>query len=282
MNEEPIVFRCEADELIGILHHGDGVRRDVGILIVVGGPQYRVGSHRQFVMMARALAAEGFAVFRFDYRGMGDSSGEQRTFESVHDDICAATDVLTERVPALRHVAVLGLCDAASAALMYAYRDSRIDHLILINPWVRSHALQAKAVVRHYYAERVFQREFWSKLLTGELNIVSSGRAFLASLHQSLRREPSGGRQSDSFVEKMQRGLEGFRGNVLLLLSEDDLTAREFESLCSSSPRWRQLISNPSVASRSVAGADHTFSSKASLSAAVGMVIGWLAARGRP
>ncbi|KAB8057318.1 hydrolase 1, exosortase A system-associated, partial [Janthinobacterium violaceinigrum] len=44
-----------------------------GVLIVTGGPQYRVGSHRQFVLLARALAAQGVPVLRFDLRGMGDS-----------------------------------------------------------------------------------------------------------------------------------------------------------------------------------------------------------------
>ncbi|HBZ05431.1 MAG TPA: hydrolase 1, exosortase A system-associated, partial [Massilia sp.] len=30
-----------------------------GVLIVVGGPQYRAGSHRQFTLLARDLAAAG-------------------------------------------------------------------------------------------------------------------------------------------------------------------------------------------------------------------------------
>ena len=48
---------------------------------MVGGPQYRVGSHRQFTLMARAFAAAGYPVLRFDYRGIGDSEGESRGFE---------------------------------------------------------------------------------------------------------------------------------------------------------------------------------------------------------
>mgnify|MGYP000113667174 FL=1 len=65
---------------------------DCGVLIAVGGPQYRVGSHRQFLLLSRRLAAEGFPVFRFDYRGMGDSDGAMRSFENVSEDIAAAVD----------------------------------------------------------------------------------------------------------------------------------------------------------------------------------------------
>jgi len=59
----------------------DDRRAACGVLIVVGGPQYRVGSHRQFLLLSRRLAAEGHPVMRFDYRGMGDASGAMRGFE---------------------------------------------------------------------------------------------------------------------------------------------------------------------------------------------------------
>ena len=38
------------------------------VLIVVGGAQYRVGSHRQFVRLARHLAAAGHRPGRADLR----------------------------------------------------------------------------------------------------------------------------------------------------------------------------------------------------------------------
>ena len=126
MNARAVVFPCDGDDLVAILHEGAGSACEVGILIVVGGPQYRVGSHRQFVLMARSLAAQGFPVFRFDYRGMGDSSGCERTFTSVHDDVRSAVDAFVAHMPELRRIVIFGLCDAASAALMYVHSDSRV------------------------------------------------------------------------------------------------------------------------------------------------------------
>ena len=61
-NEEPMVFHCEREQLVGMLHRGANPDARLGVLIVVGGPQYRVGSHRQFVLMARDLAAAGYPV----------------------------------------------------------------------------------------------------------------------------------------------------------------------------------------------------------------------------
>ena len=93
--EEPVCIESQGERLIGVLHRPQtpsGASR--GMVIVVGGPQYRVGSHRQFVLLARALAARGTPVLRFDLAGMGDSDGEFAGFERSAADIRAAIDAL--------------------------------------------------------------------------------------------------------------------------------------------------------------------------------------------
>ena len=76
---------------LGILAKPD-VPAQTGVVVLVGGPQYRAGSHRQFVLLSRALAQEGFAVLRIDYRGMGDSDGMPYKFTNVSPDIARAID----------------------------------------------------------------------------------------------------------------------------------------------------------------------------------------------
>ena len=93
IEEIPKVFTCEGEELLGILHLPEEVKSEKAVLIVVGGPQYRIGSHRQFVHLARYLALQGVPVFRFDYRGMGDSGGDLGDFENINQDIASAIDV---------------------------------------------------------------------------------------------------------------------------------------------------------------------------------------------
>ncbi|HLY53638.1 MAG TPA: hydrolase 1, exosortase A system-associated [Steroidobacteraceae bacterium] len=276
-SEQAVVFQCDGSDLVGV-EHGAAVPHSVGVLIVVGGPQYRVGSHRQFVLMARRLAAAGYPVLRFDYRGMGDSAGAARTFDSVDADIRAAIDTLLERQPTVRVVVVLGLCDAASAALIYGAQDSRVGGLVLINPWVRTATSEARAVVRHYYWRRLWERGLWAKLVRGELGLRASLRDFGELLRRSRqRRDPSAGEPRPPFLERMEAGASSFVRPVLVVLSGRDLTAREFDDLCSSSPFWRDWLSRtPDQRRVRLEDADHTFSSRESLAAAVSCIVGWL------
>jgi uncharacterized protein len=279
--EASLVFPCGGDELLGILHAGERNRESVGIVVVVGGPQYRVGSHRQFVLMARALAAAGYPVLRFDYRGMGDSGGEPRTFEHVSDDIRAAIDALLKNAPAVRRVVLWGLCDAASAALMYCKADSRIAGLILANPWVRTAEGQARSYLRHYYVRRLLQRSFWAKVLSGEWNVRKSMRDLSTTVRDA-------GKQSSTaaaapFIDVMLDGLTRFVGPVLVLMSERDLTAQEFRDRCATYPAWKRAIRKTGVTVHELPDADHTFSTRPALDAATRSSLEWLdALRAQP
>ena len=53
--EEGKVFWCGENRLVGVATIPEK-GSDVGVLVLVGGPQYRIGSHRQFALLARALA----------------------------------------------------------------------------------------------------------------------------------------------------------------------------------------------------------------------------------
>lgn len=256
--EEPLVFRCEGSALVGILHRTAAARCEVAVLVIVGGPQYRVGSHRQFVSSARALAAADYPVLRFDYRGMGDSDGEYAGFEHIAADICAAVDMLCAACNPRRGVVLLGLCDAASAALLYCCPDPRIVGLILMNPWVRSEQSQAAVIVKRYYLARLLQGDFWRKLVSGGFDF----RGAIASLLQNLRRaaKRSSGAEAGGFVGAMRSGFERFTGPVLLVQSGRDLTADEFRALCRRDLAWQEALSRPNVEVVDMADADHTFS----------------------
>lgn len=272
--EAPLVVRCASDSMVAVLHPAGQGTPSVGVLVVVGGPQYRVGSHRQFVLMARALANGGFPVLRFDYRGMGDSDGEVHTFETCGDDVRAAIEAFMAAMPTLRGVVVWGLCDAASAALIHAANDPRVIGMVLVNPWVRTTAGEARAYVQHYYGQRLLQASFWRKLFSGKLDVMRSVRHFVRTVGES-RSAGAAARAPISFIERMRIGLTSFMHPVLLLISERDLTAAEFMTLCESDA-WRQALSRSSVQVVHLPGADHTFSSRSALDLATSHCIGWL------
>ncbi len=271
--ERASVFGCGGDRLVGILHVPVERERDIGVLVVVGGPQYRVGSHRQFVLMARRFAAAGYPVLRFDHRGIGDSDGAARSFETLDDDVGAALDTLHAEFPGLRGSVIFGLCDAASAALMYCRQDTRLAGMILANPWVHSEAGAAKAYVKHYYGRRLLQAAFWRKVLSGGFDAAGSLRDLLAKLRATAR-----GSQAvrGSFRERMLDGLSAFRGPVLLQISGRDLTAAEFMDLCQSDDRWRAALDRHNVVVRRYESADHTFAAAGAFGTAVADCMAWL------
>ena len=259
--DEALTWRCGQDRLVGILSAPVDTAPELGVVVVVGGPQYRAGSHRQFTLLARELAAAGFAVLRFDSRGMGDSEGEARDFEGVSDDIASAIDALHRRLSGLRQVVLWGLCDGASAALLYAHAksDPRLAGLCLLNPWVRSEQGLAKARVKHYYLHRLRQKDFWLKLLHGKV----APRAAL-DLARNVGRAASTAAPAaakPSFQQRMLDGWMAFDGAILLVLSGNDLTAQEFVQTTRDDPRWARALSSPRVQRHEVAQADHTFSS---------------------
>jgi exosortase A-associated hydrolase 1 len=255
----PLVFSCEGDELVAMLHTTtpDATK---GVLVVVGGPQYRAGSHRQFVHLARHLAAGGYPVLRFDYRGMGDSDGDARDFEMIAADIRAAADMFMRTCPSLRHIAIFGLCDAASAAIFYAPTDPRVTGLILLNPWVRTEQTLAGSYVRTYYSRRIFERDFWAKLLGGHLNVMAASKSFLETVWLGLRpRAENTPESSEALPARMLRAWRKFRGHTLLILSGRDLTAGEFE-ITAQSDAWREALSRKTIRQLRQPEADHTFS----------------------
>ncbi len=263
--EIPLTITCGDATMIGVLHRGaQDTRR--GIVIVVGGPQVRTGSHRQFILLARRWARAGIPVLRFDCRGKGDSSGEFIDFENLDEDIAAAIDALIENCPALEEVCLWGLCDGASAILMYAWRDPRVSGVAILNPWVRTEDGIARAYLKHYYARKLLQMAFWKKLLGGSINIGTSLAALFAMLRSAGRgnREPGEIDHTISaqppFPERMASGLERFSGRVLVILSGADLTAKEFLDFLARSPHWRRLIGADNVVRHDLAEADHTFS----------------------
>ena len=275
--EIPVVFDVAGEYALGLLAQAE-TPCDRGVLIVVGGPQYRAGSHRQFVLLARRLAVQGYSVLRFDCRGMGDSDGAMRSFEAFSEDIGAAVDAFFSRCPSLRRCVLWGLCDAASAILMYlqSTEDPRIDGLVLLNPWVRSEASLAQTQVKHYYGKRLREREFWQRLLTGKMHVMASLVGFLRNVRTASRRPDADATEGETFRERMAAGWRTFRGDVLLILSGRDYTAKEFLEYASADPAWSGLLADDKVSRLDLIEADHTFSTATWRTAVEDATLQWL------
>ena len=278
-SEHAIGFVCGDEQLLGILSQ-PAKPASLGVVIVVGGPQYRVGSHRQFVLLARALAAAGYAVLRFDYRGMGDSSGGPVDFLNADADIEAAINTLFAHAPTVKQVALWGLCDAAAAALIYCggKPDPRVAALCLLNPWVRSQASLARTQVKHYYTQRLLQRAFWAKLLSGQV-AIGAVAGLIRNLRVAFKGTSASAAAQLPFQTRMAKAWRGFGGSLLLILSGEDYTAKEFLEYAASAAPWHGILERPNIERVAVDHADHTFSSAAWRGAVERSCLTWLKER---
>lgn len=262
VRDHALAFECRGERLVGVVSASPCDAR-AGVVIVVGGSQYRAGSQRQYVLLARRLAAAGIPTLRFDYRGMGDSTGARPPFDALDPDIAAAIDALQAACPGVERVGLWGLCDAASAALLYCARtrDRRVGGVALLNPWVRSEQTLARTHLKHYYVSHLASRSFWDRLLRGEVDVLRAVR----SLAERVARAGGASRTdrgSVSFQDVMAQGLAACRGPVAVVLSREDLTAREFLEHVAASATWERLLAGTNVSRLDIA-ADHTFSSAA-------------------
>jgi uncharacterized protein len=277
--ERPLPIPCRGAELLGVVSLPAQAQAapQTAVVIVVGGPQYRAGSHRQFVHLARALARAGHAALRFDCRGMGDSEGPVPHFEDIGEDIGCAIDALRAALPSVQRVVLWGLCDGASAALLYAQRsglDDALAGIALANPWVRTEVTQARTQIKHYYARRLRERDFWLRLASGKVSVASL-QDWRHSLLGAARLRP-GAAGEPVYVERMAQAWRQFPGPLLLLLSGYDLVAQEFLEVTSLQPPWRAALDRPGLTRVDLPAADHTFSDTAQRQRVEALTCAWL------
>src|SRR3954469_21590751 len=123
---------CGGAALGGTLDEAAGA---TGLLMVTGGTQTRIGSHRMYERLAKRLAEAGFPCLRYDRRGVGDSEGEDPDWRGSGPDIAAAAAAFRRETPGVQRLIGFGLCDGASA-LAFHGAAAGIGALILLNPWL--------------------------------------------------------------------------------------------------------------------------------------------------
>ena len=281
--EKPLVFDICGSPVLGVLHQPSDSPEVGIIMLAAGGPQYHVGCSRQLLTWARKFSDAGFAVLRFDYRGMGDSGGEFKGFEEVDGDLRAAVDQLLLQSPSIKQVVFWGGCNAASAILMYVHHDPRVKQVIALNPWIRTQAAEAQVQVKYYYLQRLTQKSFWLKVLSGKLNPLKAAQSLLAALAKMRgaglpvhEADSESGKARPPVSERIRCGLEGFNGEVLLLLSGKSLEAQQFDATVNSTKLWKQTMKGVRLTRQELPDAGHTFATRESQDAAFDAALNWL------
>jgi exosortase A-associated hydrolase 1 len=207
-----LTFPCEGALLGATLDQSGG---PTGLLMVTGGSQTRIGSHRMYERLARSVTQSGISALRFDRRGVGDSEGEDRGFRASGAELAAATEAFRNEAGVARLIG-FGLCDGATALALFG-AQAGLDSVILVNPWLTESEADspAPAAIRRHYRDRLLSREGWKKLATGAI----SWRKLLSGLSKSASKE------SSSLAAEVARSLRSGGLPAELILAQSDATA---------------------------------------------------------
>jgi exosortase A-associated hydrolase 1 len=261
-----LTFSCDGADLAATLDPGNHA---TGLLIVSGGNEIRIGAHRGMAELAAAVAAAGHPVFRFDRRGVGDSTGANGSYASSGPDIAAAVAAFRRECPALSRIVAFGNCDAATALVVHR-DEAAVDALVLANPWVVAPVddLPPAAAIKTRYARRMRDPAAWAALLTGRIDLRALGRG-LGRLAQTKREAP--------LAESFATALTGSATPTIILLASGDATAIAFADA------WRSDAFTPARAQAGVQiinydSSSHSFATAADFALLLKTVVAQLSA----
>lgn len=230
-------FPCAGETLAATLDEAPGT---TGLLIVSGGNEIRIGAHRGMAELAAAVAATGHPVLRYDRRGIGDSTGENNSFESTAEDIREAASAFRREVRHLTRIVAFGNCDAASALILF-HAGTGIDALVLTNPWTiemdekGGDDLPAAAAIRSRYIAKLKNPRELLRLFTGGVNI----RKLISGL---LKASSKPSQAPQGLPARLAAALNATEIPVAILLAKADNTALAFAD------HWRGEIFAPARA----------------------------------
>jgi uncharacterized protein len=169
---EQAVLLGHRQSSVGVLTRAVGDRPADGLAIVIlnTGIIHRVGHHRMFVTMSRALARAGHTVLRFDFSGIGDSDPRDDglpPLAACMADIGDAVDWLERNCHGTR-VVLVGLCSGADHAVLYGHTDDRVVALVMMDPTI-------PATFRHYVhfiTRRATRLRSWIRVVTGRSTTI--------------------------------------------------------------------------------------------------------------
>jgi uncharacterized protein len=265
--EEPVSFLCKDKWLYGILHiPEDSILSRTVVTMVIGGSQTRVGGHRLYIQLARFLCNKGFAVFRFDYEGMGDSEGRLIGNKDAGPSIDAAINYLAKRLPEFSDSILWTICNGVSKCLTYAVDyPNRIAGLILCNPDVRSMTGDVRIYQKkQYYRKRLLDKNFWIKLFLLRVNIFSSFRILFkterkGSYLKGKAQGYSAWKWRKTLPDRVIGRIKKCNKPIKIILSKEDFIANNFSDVVLLKKEIKHLIEKKKVTTHFIKGADHTF-----------------------
>jgi pimeloyl-ACP methyl ester carboxylesterase len=243
------------------------------IVILNTGIIHRVGHHRMFVTMSRALAAVGYTVLRFDFSGIGDSSPRNDGLSLVDArmaEIKEALDWLERECTASRMI-LIGLCSGADHAVLYGHTDPRIAGLVLMDPSISP----TFRYYLHYIARRLQQLRSWFNVLSGRshtLRMLMRHMLRTVQLGKAQRYPPQNLVPRQIIERHYQNSVD--RGIEILAIFTEEMTRQTYRE------QMIEALPNVSFGDRLklefFRGSDHTFGLESDRSRLIQLILQWV------
>lgn len=172
MNEEAIRFGEDA-RLCAIAGRPNRGNSNPAIVFISAGLLPKSGPFRMYTEIARHLTRRGFATFRVDLSGNGDSKG---ALTAANAEQVTVADTRAAIDAALRYfqcdrVVLFGLCSGAEAAHRTALVDERVTGVIALDGFISRNFLYYLC----RYLPRMTQAAKWRHWLRKKLRVVLTG-----------------------------------------------------------------------------------------------------------
>ena len=136
MNRVHITFPCGDISLEGVWHFPENTEQLPAVIVCHPHPLYGGNMSSNIVFaICQALAQQSIAALRFNFRGVGKSSGTFGEGIAEQEDVKAALALISS-TPNIdqKRIGLAGYSFGASVALPVAVQDGRVNLLALVSP----------------------------------------------------------------------------------------------------------------------------------------------------
>ncbi len=183
--QETIIKFGNNYSLVGILNASvanNHITKDICVILLNAGLIHKVGPNNLHVKIARALAINNVASFRFDFSGLGDSEklGNNNNSEEVKfSEIKMAMDLIHTK-SGINKFILFGICTGAEDAFFTALIDDRVVGIIPVDgiyqkreDLIKIEQIASIKCSIRYYKKNMFNLNRWLKIIFGKSNVLS-------------------------------------------------------------------------------------------------------------
>jgi len=134
IDEIPVLFEAEEDLLFGVLTRPPDSARGIGVILHQGAGIFHTNHNRTWVCLSRRLARLGYHALRYDYHGVGESTGSVPGYDLLAPftvDLRCALRCLEEF--GVNRFVVMGSCFGGRTALALAQDGPGIAGVIVLD-----------------------------------------------------------------------------------------------------------------------------------------------------